>query len=182
MRMIRPLRVDFQCSHAAPISWIGAALLAIGTLLGIGTLWQYEALADEIAAWENKIDEVKGIARRAPGSIKESTRDPQDKLEAVRFANAVLDQLSVPWARLFAEIEAAADERTALLSVEPDPRSHVVRISGEAKDFAAVLGYARRLEETPVLEKVYLAEHEIQTQDPNKPVAFALSALWVTPP
>ncbi|HSQ04222.1 MAG TPA: hypothetical protein VLN59_09310, partial [Burkholderiales bacterium] len=103
MRTIPPLRIDFQCSHAVPISWIGAVLFSMGTLLGIGTLWQYEALADEIAAWENKIDEVKGIARRAPGSIRESARDPQDKIEAVRFANGVLDQLSVPWARLFAE-------------------------------------------------------------------------------
>jgi hypothetical protein len=86
--------------------------------------------------------------------------------------------MTLPWDRLFRELEVAASREVALLAVQPDVASRQVRISGEAVSFKAMLEYSRRLEQTDMLGEVVLLGHEVRSQDPQRPVTFSLSAGW----
>jgi Tfp pilus assembly protein PilN len=68
----------------------------------------------------------------------------------------------------------------ALLSIESDTGKRQVKISGEAKDIESVLNYLRVLGAQPKLANVYLQSHQLQQQDPQHPVRFALGAAWVS--
>jgi hypothetical protein len=90
----------------------------------------------------------------------------------------VLRRLSLPWDSLFLTMESAAGGEVALLALEPDAEKQVVKVSGEAKDFTALLNYVTRLEAQEAFGPVYLQSHQVQLQDPQRPVRFALHAVW----
>jgi len=93
----------------------------------------------------------------------------------IKHANEVLQQLTLPWGKLFQAMESSSGKQVALLAMEPDAEKQVVKISGEAKDIAAVLDYIRRLAAQQVFSSVYLQSHQIQQQDPEKPVRFVFA-------
>jgi hypothetical protein len=84
----------------------------------------------------------------------------------------------VPWSELFASAESAAMPDVALLSIESDTDKRRVKISGEAKHLEAVLEYLRFLAARPALADVYLQSHNVQKQDPQRPVRFTVNAQW----
>jgi Tfp pilus assembly protein PilN len=110
--------------------------------------------------------------------MAESPRDAREMQQEVRIANQVVQQMTLPWDRLFRELEASASKEIALLAVQPDVAGRQVRISGEARTFKDMLEYSRRLEQSEMLGDVILLGHEVRSQDPQRPVAFSLSAGW----
>ena len=105
---------------------------------------------------------------------------------AVRNAAAAADiekQLSVPWSRLLAELEAASQDvasTVSLLEVAPDPAKHLVRITAEARTLPDALAYLERLQKSPVLRYPMLDSHELRKDDPQRPIRVKLTAEWRT--
>jgi hypothetical protein len=58
----------------------------------------------------------------------------------------------------------------------------MVKINGEAKNFEAMLQYITQLEKREEFGPVYLQSHQIQQQDPDRPVRFSLLATWQEKP
>ena len=87
-------------------------------------------------------------------------------------------RLSLSWDGLFAALEAASNDKIALLGVEPDPKSQTVLITGEGKDYAAALAYVVDLRRAGQLASVHLVHHETKRDDPQKPIAFSVAATW----
>ena len=73
---------------------------------------------------------------------------------------------------------SAASDQVALLGIQPDPKSGTVMISGDSKDYLAALSYVLNLSRTDALERVQLVRHDVKANDPQSPVAFAVSAGW----
>ena len=96
----------------------------------------------------------------------------------VKQANQVVRQLSLPWNALFKAVETSGGKSIALLSLEPDLQKGTVKISGEAKDFDALLEYVRQLSKREVFGSVLLQNHQIQQDIPEKPLRFSLLAHW----
>jgi hypothetical protein len=65
-----------------------------------------------------------------------------------------------------------------LLSLEPDFDKKQVKISGEANNYETVMEYLTELGQRDVFETVYLQNHDIRQEDPDKPVRFTLLASW----
>ena len=63
------------------------------------------------------------------------------------------------------------------MNVQPDNAGRQVRIGGEAKNFAALVAYVKRLEARSALAEVYLSNHELK----NAGVGFVINARWVRP-
>lgn len=167
------LWLDYQQDR--PAHRAGAVLLALALLLLILSFVRYQNLTGEAEAWEQKLEQ----AARAQGIRATSAgREVKSLSLEVKRANEVLRQLTLPWEDLLQGVEAAADKRVALLAVEPDTEKQVVKISGEAKDFAALLNYIARLNQQPVFGPVYLQSHRVMLRDPDRPVRFALQAAW----
>jgi Tfp pilus assembly protein PilN len=174
---VRPIEANFLRKPGTP-SATGTAFLLVGALAAALSVSWYVSVIGEIDRLETSAAEMKRMTRRAPGRMTESPRDAREMQQEVRIANQVVQQMTLPWDRLFRELEASASKEVALLAVQPDVAGRQVRISGEAKSFKAMLDYSRRLGQTEMLGEVVLLGHEVRSQDPQRPVAFSLSAGW----
>lgn len=170
------LRLDYQQDLA--LRWPGLLLLAVA-LGGLGfAIVYYVDLNDRAASWEGRLEQVARSGGMSPLAGRTGQRESEDMAVQVSRANEVLHRLTLPWNALFRAVESAAGKDIALLAMEPDLEKKQVKISGEARDFAALLNYVTRLEEQAVFGPVYLQGHQVQQQDPDKPVRFSLLAVW----
>ncbi len=174
---MRPLSMDFSRNLDAP-SAAGVALLRLGLVAAVLSAACYVTVSGEIDRLEARASDTSGKARRMPARVTEAPGDAREMQQEIRNANQVVQQMTLPWDRLFKELEAASGKDVALLTVQPDVGSRQVRISGEARNFKSMLDYARRLEQTEMLRDVVLLGHEMKPQDPQRPVAFSLTAGW----
>ena len=104
--------------------------------------------------------------------------DPRRMSETLQRANVVALELSRPWDRTFAALEAVDQPGVALLAIDPDPRRDELRITAESKDMAGMLGYLDQLRMQPAFGGVALQQHEVRMDDPGRPIRFTLLAQW----
>lgn len=173
--MLPSLNLDY-CRPPLPLPRAGWVLLAAGVLvLAASSAWTWRVQA-QLAAAETQLrvlERSAAGAARAPARRIEASRG--EALEVGR-ANALLRSLDVPWDDLFRAIEASAHEEIALLQLQPDPQKATVRITAEAKDFAALVAYSAELARRKPIGGVLLQSHE---QDPRgTSVRFTLVARW----
>ncbi|WP_435626530.1 hypothetical protein [Candidatus Ferrigenium straubiae] len=165
------LRLDYQ--QNLPFPWVGPALLALTLVVLTLTVAYYVELNGKAISWEDRLDQIeRGQGRLSPSGGRE------DVVQEVKRANEVLRQLTLPWDELFRAVDSAAGKEVVLLAMEPDAEKHMVKISGEAKNLAALLKYIMQLEEQSVFGPVYLQSHQVQQQNPDRPVRFSLLAVW----
>lgn len=96
----------------------------------------------------------------------------------LRAANQVARKLTTPWADLLGAIEAAPQQSVALLAIEPSAAKKAFRLTAEAKDSKAMLGYVEALRRDRRLESVVLVSHQLQEKAPGRPTRFQLQAAW----
>ena len=149
-------------------------------LLLLGSIWMLLVLRTEArlsAQIESTQMHVDRLSQHRTKKLVNSSDRSASQQEIAR-ANEILKQLSLPWNNLFQTLESTSTKDIALLSIQPDSNKQLVRISGQARNFAALLTYITRLEHSGILNHVYLTRHEVQTADPQKPINFSLIALW----
>lgn len=172
------LNLDYQ-SSMKPFPWAGTALLLLAVAALALAATYYNGTNEQIGYWEAKAGQVlRSSARQATGS----QRELKDTAQEIKHANEVLNQITLPWDKLFQALEWSSGKDVALLAMEPDAEKHEVKISGEAKNIPAVMSYLRHLSEQPIFTSVYLQSHQVQQQSPEQPVRFALIATWKMTP
>jgi hypothetical protein len=172
VRLMTEIRLDYQHSRSFP--WGGAAMLilALGGLLSVGTY--YRELRGKVDEWEKQLARIERARPRQQDSTRVA-RSADAALE-VRHANKVLRQLGLPWERLFRALESSGGKDVVLLALEPDMEKRLVKISGEARNIPAMLAYVTQLGEQDMFESVYLLNHQVQLQNQDRSVRFALVA------
>lgn len=169
---MRALDLDLVRRRPAWPAWL---MLAAGLALTLEAGFSYLNLRDEVSRLQR---------RRAAPQLTTVPNEPiseqtQRELDAARH---ILRDLALPWEELFGAIEAATDNSTALLAIEPDAGRSVVRIGGEARNYLSVLNFMARLEKAQVLGGVHLLSHQIRDDIAARPVQFTLSASWRVAP
>lgn len=180
---MRRLRLDFRRpprdGGGAP-----ALLLLLGMVLALFLAGRYMELAGATAEREAQVVQLqRQLARQAPAQHMRA--DERATAAELKQAAAISERLSLPWDGLLRGIEQAAHNRNqdvALLSIRPDAYRRVVKITGEARDFQAMLAYAKLLAQDRSMVDVYIESHQIQQQDPQRPVRFELAAHWRVAP
>ncbi|MBI5889592.1 MAG: hypothetical protein HZB47_02805 [Nitrosomonadales bacterium] len=170
------LWLDYQ--QYRPFHWAGPLLLALALLALLLSVAYYLQLNDRAAAWEEKLQSIGRGHGLRPTADGRGAHEPERLALEVKRANEVLRQLTLPWEQLFQTVEAAGDRKVTLLALEPDIEKQQVKISGEARDMLVMLNYIARLEEQEAFGSVFLQSHQVQLQDPERPVRFALIADW----
>jgi len=103
---------------------------------------------------------------------------PQARLdEEAKSAEAVVRSLTLPWAALVQAVEQAATRDVALLQLQPDAESRLLRLTAEARNREAMFEYVRRLAAAPGLVDTHVVSHQVQRDDPLRPVQFSVQAL-----
>ena len=165
-------RIELDFVRRPPASrWAGRVLLAVA--LGVAGEMGLTCVQLERAVKSNEAvvarAAVAGNAQKAVHSVSP---------EEVAAARETVDRLGLPWTKLFAALEAAANEHVALLAIEPDTKSGTVTITGDSKDYLSALTYVLNLSRADALSHVQLVRHEVKQDDPQRPVAFSISAAW----
>lgn len=154
------LDLDFVARRRAS-PWVGRILLAAAATVCADAGLQYHDLSRAIAFGKQQLARSGRPAK--PASAEE-----------VAAARETVQRLSLPWTRLFTAIESAASDKVALTAIEPDPRNGTVKISGDSKDYLAVLTYVLNLSRAEGLSSVQLVRHETRRES----VGFTISAAW----
>lgn len=155
--------------------WLGISLLAMAALVSAKLVDVYAASGNEAELLEARIARLERKGAAAPESLPEGT------LREIGRANDVIDQVTMPWERLFKALEAASSSKVALLGITPDPKTGTVEISAECADLQTLFDYVKRLDRQASLGRVYLLNHQINAQDPLRPVRFKVTAAWAQP-
>jgi Tfp pilus assembly protein PilN len=117
------------------------------------------------------------VRTQAPPAAAVAVRPPVPEAQAAAVNAAVL-QLNLPWRALHDAVQAGTPASIALLALEPDARRNTVRITAEAKRSDDMIAYVEALQKVEWFSAVTLARHEINEQDPNRPIRFQLDAQW----
>jgi hypothetical protein len=151
--------------------------IAAGIALGAWSALRAQELLDRIA--------VEGAAaHRAAASLNrrvhakpvtEKIAIGETEADAV---NTAVAQLNIPWRDLFDAVESATPKEIALLSLDPDAGKHILRGTAEAKSGDDMVAYIEQLKKPGFFDVVVLTRHEVNEQDPNKPLRFQFEAHW----
>lgn len=165
------IRLDFERAGEAA-RWLGPALLAAGLVACASLYVVYRQGAGEMEGLELRLANLESAAAGAVGAAG----DP-----AAAAARATAASLATPWARLLDDLEAASrdlDSSVSLLEVEPDREHGRIRVLAESRSLAAALAYLERLQKSATLANPLLQSHEIQGDDPERPVRVEIVADW----
>lgn len=172
---MRALELDFVVER--PKGTRFGMLLLLAAAVAIFILFSsYEELQRQNALLDIELDRIE---RRAKGmSAVDASVDDATHAE-IRLANSVIDQLTLPWARLFRAIEGAAFDKVVLIGITPDARSGTVEIVGETSDRDAMVDYVQRLDAQPELSGVYLLSHQYERRRGARPYRFTVTGSWL---
>ncbi len=176
--MMSPLAIDFARHHRGPTT-AGILLVIVAAVLSLlagHALWHAYRSNDRARA------ELASVASAGPA------RKRVDKVEPTAFekrtakeSRTVLSELTVPWQDLLAIVEGYRDHDVALIGIDQTPAQGQIRITAEAKDFDALIGYLKYLQESRLLREAVLNTHLIETTVPGVPVRFQVTAVWRKP-
>jgi hypothetical protein len=178
---VRALHLDFVRPNAGA-RVTGTLLLASGVLTVAWVLGEFGALREELVRWQGKREDTYRLAKRAMPSLVSQGAPSRETAGALKAANQILDQLTLPWDRLFRDLEAALVPDVAMLSIQPDPANRRVTVGGEARNVSALLTYLARIDAAPGLSEAHLTQHEVRRNDPRRPIVFTVQARWTPAP
>lgn len=163
------IELDYIAAPRRPL-WPGILLLAVSMAIAGALGVRYH----EIRAELERLETAGGLVnadRRPKRAI------PKERLEEeAKSAEAVVRQLTLPWASLVETIEEAATREVAILQLQPDAQQRLLRLTAEARNQEAMLEYVRRLVSASALADVHVVNHQVQMEDPQRPIQFAVQA------
>lgn len=155
-------------------AWAGSAVaLALAASAGWAS-WQLTASQRAFEA-ERAAARARQVEARP---LKVAAAVPALAPAEAAAVNTVVMQLNLPWRDLRDAVRAATPRSVALLALEPDAKQRALRLTAEAKSGDDMVDYVERLKQQPVFESVVLVRHEINDQDPNRPLRFQVDAQW----
>lgn len=173
---MRRLALDYK--REARARGAGYTLLLLGCGIMAFMASHYRSLTNELETQHAAMQRAQTAPRQATAADARTEKDLDARMQA---AHAVMDQLSIPWDGLFRALESVDQMDVALLAVSPDAAKRQIKLSGEAKTLAAMLGYHRNLAKSPAFSEVSLTTHDVVQQDPQQPVRFSATAIWMLP-
>lgn len=176
--MMSHLALDFAHRRAGPTA-AGISLAIVAALLlslAGHALWRAYRNNDRARAELASVASIVPVKKRAekiePTALEKRT---------AKDSRAVLSELTVPWQDLLAVVEGYGEHDVALIGIDHTSAQGQIRITAEAKDFDAVIGYLKYLQQSKPLREAALNTHLIETTVPGVPVRFQITAVWRKP-
>lgn len=152
------------------LPWLGLGVLALSLALGGQLAFMYRESQGELARLEAAAN-LASPERRPVRAIPKERLDDETK-----SAEAVVRELTLPWAPLLRSLEEAAMRDVAILQLQPDAHLRVVKLTAEARTQEAMFAYLRRLAAAKNLGEAHLVSHQVQRDDPQRPIQFSVQA------
>ena len=166
--MRAPLQLDFIAAPGRR-RLAGVVVLAAGLALAGELVVEYRDAQQRLQQLETA--DALLSAARPPRAVPRESADGE-----MKSAQAVVRQLSLPWAELIGALERAATNDVAVLQIQPDAQQRLLRLTAEARDERLMLEYLRRVVATGSFAEVHLVSHQVREDDPRRPLQFSLQA------
>ena len=160
------VELDYVAPPRRPV-WIGAVLLGVALVAAGDLALRRHAVQGDLAA----LVAVQGARDMLPARSA-----PKGNEEDMKQAESVVKQLTLPWSDIVRAVEAASMREVGVLNMQPDAQQRVLKLTAEAKSREAMLEYVRKIAQTKGLTNVYIVNHQVQTEDPLRPIKFAVQA------
>jgi len=168
-----PLQLDFVVPRRRA-RVLGVVVLAVALALAGALVFEYREAQQRLHALEASAS-LLSAARPAPAI-------PRERLDVeMKSAQATVRQLALPWAQLIDSLERASVKEVALLNIQPDAQSRVLRVTAEARREELMLEYLKRLAATGSFVEVHLVSHQVREDDPRRPIQFSVQASFRNP-
>lgn len=184
LRSLRRLHIDFAPpSLRRSLYLLHPALAAagwLGLLLGVAAALGGWQLLEQRQAREHQLRHLQqrqAALSKAPPAAPRSAIAPAQ----AAFVNAAIEKLNLPWRDLQDAVVAATPRSVALLALEPDPRKQLLKLTAETRNADDMIAYIEALKQQELFRAVLLTRHEVNEQDPNRPLRFQLEAEWSAP-
>lgn len=173
---IRKIKLEFV-RQPTP-AWIGQGLLVAAAIIASLMIVDFLRVQRAVGDLEMVLGKLERKAKIGLQNQDVVQADTQAALAQVQLAKSRVERLSMPWDRFFRVIDDMRHEDVALLSVEPDMDSGIVRVGAEARDVPSMLAYINQLRENAVLPDAVVVNHQILQQVQFKPVRFSFVGTW----
>lgn len=174
---MRPLDLDYIPRPAwANRGGLGILLLALLVAGAMPVMYLHHA--EEKEALQARHKQLERSRQYLAGRTALSGPAMQEVQSEVKRANEVIVQLDLPWGPLFEALEGSSHETVALLGIQPDAQKRALTLAAEAKDMPSAVAYVKRLGHEPILSGIHIVNHQVQDQDPDKPLRFSVQAVW----
>ncbi|MBX9904080.1 MAG: hypothetical protein K2Y31_06975 [Burkholderiales bacterium] len=155
--------------------WVGLFLLAMALGTSADLALRYIDARSELSRTET----AQGLLNTARKTAKPVSTTRLN--EQIKAAETIVRQLTLPWAPLIETLESTSATDVAVLQIQPETQQGLVRISAEARNSDAMWKYLMSLSATSTLNNVHLLNHQVQLDDPAKPLQFSVQAAFRIP-
>ena len=179
MRLGKKLELEFIKTHPFALlsyNWLSFTVLLAGIVLATVVWQQYQTKQAELMTVSNQLSQLNQKTQLPKKSLV--TAPTAISADKKLQTQTIVTALMMPWNKLLQAIEHADHKNIALLNLVPNIKSQQVILSGEGKDLHTVLSYVNQLQAQPMLEKVYLQKHTIDSSNVSKPVKFTIFTQW----
>jgi hypothetical protein len=168
-----PLQLDFVRPRSRG-RVLGLAVLSLSLVLAGGLVFKYREAQQRL----HELDAVESLV----SSSRPAPTVPRERLDSeIKIAQTTVRQLALPWGQLIDSLERASVKEVALLHIQPDAQTRVLRVTASAPREELMLEYLRRLGSTGNFTEVHLLSHQLREDEPNRPIQFAVQASFREP-
>lgn len=163
-------RLDFDF-HAQPSrpGKLGMAL-ALAGCVALGWAWNnLQAARATEAGLATRIAALEQARPRAAAKPATRANTAADATQAL-----VRAQLDFSWQPAFDALAAARSSKIALVSLDAVQAKSHIKLVAEARQLADAVEFIEALQQQPGIRRAALTQHEVQSDDPEKPVRFNL--------
>lgn len=161
-------RLDFDF-HASPrrpgMAAIGLLLLGVAAIVWAG--WSWQQARATVAGQALRIAAFTQARPAAPD--RSVTRTAQ---AALGTRTGIIAQLRYSWQPAFGALAGALDGKVALVSLEASRAKGELKLLAEARRLADAVAFIDRLQRQPAVKRAVLLQHELQADDPQRPIRF----------
>jgi type IV pilus assembly protein PilN len=128
---------------------------------------EIKSLSSRLAAMNDKSKAVgKGVSEKEYTAV----------LAKIDFANAIIEKKMFNWLALLDRLETVVPEGVAISSIEPDPKSQVLKLAGVGRSFKNLRIFMENLEDSKYFTEVYLSSQgNDKLSDSTQGVTFSLT-------
>jgi Tfp pilus assembly protein PilN len=178
---MRQLDIDFGTAKHG-LRPVSRTLLIVGILLLILASWELRLTENDLIPLREELLRIKQRPSERLEKLNTARLSPKE-IEAI---NRAIRQLNLPWENLLAVFEGEKYQVAALLALTPsihasNPGQQPLRIQAEAKSADSMSEFVKALQEEKIFSDVAITHHEINDQDPNRPIRFTVDANWNLP-
>lgn len=150
-----------------------AAILLLALIL-ILNIRYVAAKSEEMKRLTNEIATLDSKFKTASKGVSE--KEYHALLDRIGFANTVIEKKMYNWVDLLDKLEQVVPDGIAISSIDPDPKSHELKLAGIARNFNNLRIFMEHLEDSRSFTDVYLiSQGESKLGDTAQGIDFNLT-------